>query len=223
MESTTGYTFYPLCGTFCFPWHRHQIEGTNGFYCLIRKTERFTIPNVESQVFTPNNSRLDPGSNPGCPRDKRMSYHWTNCARCFHYVCYKYKLNYSDTTCRVLIVMRYLHCSDVALVQIGTNTMRQQEWAERTRETCAREIRPLPMRDVWERLQSSCALSRSPCHAHRCQAKHMHRVPKTVHVQGKSEEARATFSSKRSYVVVVCLCVTLGGVWSSIGSILVDI
>ena len=71
---------YPLCRIFYFPWHRHQIEGTNGFYCLIRKTERFTISNVESQVFTPNNSRLDPGSNPGCPRDKRMSYHWTNCA-----------------------------------------------------------------------------------------------------------------------------------------------
>ena len=71
---------YPLCGIFYFPWHRHQIEGTNGFYCLIRKTQRFTISNVESQVFTPNNSRLDPGSNPGCPRDKRMSYHWTNCA-----------------------------------------------------------------------------------------------------------------------------------------------
>ena len=72
---------YPLCGIFYFPWHRHQIEGTNGFYCLIRKTERFTISNVESQVFTPNyNSRLDPGSNPGCPRDKRMSYHWSNCA-----------------------------------------------------------------------------------------------------------------------------------------------
>ena len=71
---------YPLCGIFYFPWHRHQIEGTNGFYCIIRKTERFTISNVESQVFTPNNSRLDPGSNPGCPRDKRMSYHWTNCA-----------------------------------------------------------------------------------------------------------------------------------------------
>ena len=71
---------YPMCGIFYFPWHRHQIEGTNGFYCLIRKTERFTISNVESQVFTPNNSRLDPGSNPGCPRDKRMSYHWTNCA-----------------------------------------------------------------------------------------------------------------------------------------------
>ena len=73
---------YPLCGIFYFPWHRHQIEGTNGFYCLIRKTERFTISNVESQVFlnTPNNSRLEPGSNPGCPRDKRMSYHWTNCA-----------------------------------------------------------------------------------------------------------------------------------------------
>ena len=71
---------YPLCGIFYFPWHRHQIEGTNGFYCLIRKTERYTISNVESQVFTPNNSRPDPGSNPGCPRDKRMSYHWTNCA-----------------------------------------------------------------------------------------------------------------------------------------------
>ena len=21
---------YPLCGIFYFPWHRHQIEGTNG-------------------------------------------------------------------------------------------------------------------------------------------------------------------------------------------------
>ena len=30
---------YPLCGIFYFPWHRHQIEGTNGFYCLIRKTQ----------------------------------------------------------------------------------------------------------------------------------------------------------------------------------------
>ena len=43
---------------FYFPWHRHQIEGTNGFLCLIRKTQRFTISNVESQVFTLNNSRL---------------------------------------------------------------------------------------------------------------------------------------------------------------------
>ena len=25
-------------GIFYFPWHRHQIEGTNVFYCLIRKT-----------------------------------------------------------------------------------------------------------------------------------------------------------------------------------------
>ena len=22
---------YPLCGIFYFPWHRHQIEGTDGF------------------------------------------------------------------------------------------------------------------------------------------------------------------------------------------------
>ena len=78
MESTTGYTrIYPLCGVFYFPWHRHQIEGTNGFYCLIRKTERFTISNVESQVFTPNNSRLPRGLNAGGPRPKRVSYHWT--------------------------------------------------------------------------------------------------------------------------------------------------
>ena len=44
-----------------FPWHRHQIEGTNGFYCLIRKTERFTISNVESQVFTPRIILAYPG------------------------------------------------------------------------------------------------------------------------------------------------------------------
>ena len=68
---------YPLCGVFYFPWHRHQIEGTNGFYCLIRKTERITIYNVESQVFTPNNSRLPRGLNAGGPRPKRVSYHWT--------------------------------------------------------------------------------------------------------------------------------------------------
>ena len=67
---------YPLCGVFYFPWHRHQIEGTNGFYCLIRKTERFTISNVESQVFTPNNSRLPRVLNAGGPRPKRVSYHW---------------------------------------------------------------------------------------------------------------------------------------------------
>ena len=23
--------FTPLCGIFFFPWHRHQMEGTNGF------------------------------------------------------------------------------------------------------------------------------------------------------------------------------------------------
>ena len=30
---------YHLCGIFYFPWHRHQIEGTNGLWCLIRKTQ----------------------------------------------------------------------------------------------------------------------------------------------------------------------------------------
>ena len=29
---------YPLCGIFFFPWHRHQIEGTDGFWCLFQKT-----------------------------------------------------------------------------------------------------------------------------------------------------------------------------------------
>ena len=47
---------YPLCGIFYFPWHRHPIEGINGVYSLIRKTQRYTICNVESQVFTPNNA-----------------------------------------------------------------------------------------------------------------------------------------------------------------------
>ena len=40
MESTSGLHIYPLCGIFYFPWHSHQIEGTNGFYRLIRKTQR---------------------------------------------------------------------------------------------------------------------------------------------------------------------------------------
>ena len=52
VESTTSYTFpVQTGGIFYFPWHRHQIEGTNGFRCLIRKTQRHTISNVESQVF----------------------------------------------------------------------------------------------------------------------------------------------------------------------------
>ena len=31
-----SYTFPQTGGIFYFPWQRHQIEGTNGFYCLIR-------------------------------------------------------------------------------------------------------------------------------------------------------------------------------------------
>ena len=64
-ESTTGYTFTPCVGLFYFPWHRHHIEGTNGFYCLIRKTERSTISNVESQVFTPIIILAQPLGEPG--------------------------------------------------------------------------------------------------------------------------------------------------------------
>ena len=39
MESTTSYTFpVQTGGILYFPWHRHQIEGTDNFYCLLRKT-----------------------------------------------------------------------------------------------------------------------------------------------------------------------------------------
>ena len=32
VETPTGdLSVYPLCGIFYFPWHRHQIEGTDGF------------------------------------------------------------------------------------------------------------------------------------------------------------------------------------------------
>ena len=106
---------YPLCGIFYFPC-RHQIEGTNGFYCLIRKTERFTISNVESQVFTPNNSRLDPGSNPGCPRDK--SYHWTNCTiRCRPVVMSKNRPDVSKMTHGFFITINGLVMRVPALIQ----------------------------------------------------------------------------------------------------------
>ena len=106
---------YPLCGIFYFPWHSHQIEGTNGFYCLIRKTERFTISNVESQVFTPNNSRLDPGSNSGCPRDK--SYHWTNCTiRCRLVVMSKNRPDVSKIgAARLSAALREATCSKVEM------------------------------------------------------------------------------------------------------------
>ena len=43
---------YDMYGIFSFPWHIHQIEGTNGMYCLFRKTHRYTISNVESKLFT---------------------------------------------------------------------------------------------------------------------------------------------------------------------------
>ena len=87
---------YPLCGVFYFPWHRHQIEGTNGFYCLIRKTERFTISNVESQVFTPNNSRLPRGLNAGGPRPKRVSYHWTTPCVAVNSLCKMVTVSYAS-------------------------------------------------------------------------------------------------------------------------------
>ena len=35
-RQVTGYTFTP-CEIFHFPWHRHQIEGTNGFLVSLPK------------------------------------------------------------------------------------------------------------------------------------------------------------------------------------------
>ena len=56
-------------GIFYFPWHRHQIEGTNGFYCLIRKTLASRVNGIgkvpKRKVFTevglePSNVRSTP-------------------------------------------------------------------------------------------------------------------------------------------------------------------
>ena len=38
MTFTTSYTFTFCVGSFTSSRHRHQIEGTDGFYCLLRKT-----------------------------------------------------------------------------------------------------------------------------------------------------------------------------------------
>ncbi len=68
------------------PLHRHQIERTDGFQCLLRKTQRYTISNVESQVFTPNiHAWSERDSNPDRRRDKRacqpLHYRVSCCCR----------------------------------------------------------------------------------------------------------------------------------------------
>ena len=73
MESTTGYTFTPCMGSFTSPGIDTRKKGPTAF-TVSSERQRFTISNVESQVFTPNNSRLlARESNPGGPRDKRAS------------------------------------------------------------------------------------------------------------------------------------------------------
>ena len=62
-SSLECYTFPEQTGgIFYLPWHSHQIEGTNGFECLVRKTHIYTIYNVET-VFTTNDAP-GPGSQP---------------------------------------------------------------------------------------------------------------------------------------------------------------
>ena len=66
---------YPPCEIFFHSWHRHQIEGTDGFYCLLRKTQRYTICNVESQVFHLKYDCVPVrGSNPDRRHAKRACY-----------------------------------------------------------------------------------------------------------------------------------------------------
>ena len=54
------------------PWHRHQIEGTNGFYCLIRKTLASGVNGIakvpKRKVFT--EVGLEPST--GQPPDYRF-------------------------------------------------------------------------------------------------------------------------------------------------------
>ena len=68
------YTVLWLCQ---LPGYDNYAEGSTLTWSSSH--ERFTVSNVESQVFTPNNSRLPArGSNAGRgPRPKRATYHWT--------------------------------------------------------------------------------------------------------------------------------------------------
>ena len=72
VESTTGYTFTP-CEIFDLPWHRHRIEGTNSFYCLIRKTQAKW---GEQNCQCPEAKWRQQDSNPGSPG--RRSYALTH-------------------------------------------------------------------------------------------------------------------------------------------------
>ena len=53
-----------LCGVFYFPWHRHQIERTNGFYSLLRKTQtkwgKRSCPSFEAAEVVLNPRSLRP-------------------------------------------------------------------------------------------------------------------------------------------------------------------
>ena len=50
-----------MCGVFYFPCHRHQIEGTNGVYCLFERTER-NCPSFETAEVVLNPGPLAPTS-----------------------------------------------------------------------------------------------------------------------------------------------------------------
>ena len=65
VESTISYTFpVQTGGIFYFPWHRHQIEGTDICYCHLRKTlaKRGKRNCQSSEAYLPQRD-----SNPGTP------------------------------------------------------------------------------------------------------------------------------------------------------------
>ena len=73
MWSPRQVTHLPV-GSFTSPGIDTRYKGPTAFSVSSEKTQRFTISNVESQVFTPNNSRLlARESNPGRRRDKLAS------------------------------------------------------------------------------------------------------------------------------------------------------
>ena len=58
---------HPRYGILYFPCHRHQIEGTDGVLCLIRKAQRYTISHVDSQGVTPKIQHTRSGIEPTSP------------------------------------------------------------------------------------------------------------------------------------------------------------
>ena len=119
MESTTSYTFpVQTGGIFSFPWHRHQIEGINGFWCLIRKTQIYTVSNERAMQVLHLIMRLVRGANPEQRRDKRVDN--TNC----HFDVSSISLNFAYSVAKQIYYRLLLvsYCTDTfVMVRARTN------------------------------------------------------------------------------------------------------